>query len=577
MNITFQQVLKREHELLKTAPTEVLAALALSGGGVRAAMVSRGVLDALKKDNLLEHFTYVSAVSGGGYAASEMLEELSESTVASRSFEAPGYRKYGASMAFLLEFLTRLPWLVLIAALFIPFTLNEISSQKQNYWPLTDLAFELAASVFTATVLMRWGIATFLARMPHKKVALRRYRHFPRAVIALVLIFWMYCYFAALVAKDPSLSIYITWQTVAIIIGIFAVPFVSWASHKYLKMEGLDEPLFAYYRHHLKKIFARSNKDLTSFANGQRPYPIFNVTANNNDEILPFELTPIACGAASTYYVATESLPRSIKLADAMAISGSAVDLVNHEWSWLDVLSIFSGGTGSWFPHYFSKKLTWLDKINVSVKMLTNVPSKRILRLYDGGFTDNLGMIALLRRRVKLIVCVDAAYDPEFLFEDLRTTCSFAESEHLAVIDSSPVQQMMHDLRFVGDKVRFVKLNVTYSDPDESAIIIYIKLAARAFQPIRSRKTFSAFPQITTDDQLLTPIQMEDLYEVGKQLAAECIEEVKILMYERPENQQDIPCMVPSHVLNRGSKTGLSRFFVGLIYACAVKILRWPK
>jgi hypothetical protein len=50
-------------------PTE-LAALCISGGGIRSATFALGVLQGLARFGLLEHFHYLSTVSGGGYIGS---------------------------------------------------------------------------------------------------------------------------------------------------------------------------------------------------------------------------------------------------------------------------------------------------------------------------------------------------------------------------------------------------------------------------------------------------------------------------------------------------------------------------
>ena len=47
-----------------------LVGLSLSGGGVRSAVVSLGVLQGLHRGGLLRLVDYLSSVSGGGYAAS---------------------------------------------------------------------------------------------------------------------------------------------------------------------------------------------------------------------------------------------------------------------------------------------------------------------------------------------------------------------------------------------------------------------------------------------------------------------------------------------------------------------------
>jgi hypothetical protein len=48
------------------------AGIGLSGGGIRSASLSLGVLQALAEDDLLRRFDYISSVSGGGYLAGAM-------------------------------------------------------------------------------------------------------------------------------------------------------------------------------------------------------------------------------------------------------------------------------------------------------------------------------------------------------------------------------------------------------------------------------------------------------------------------------------------------------------------------
>ena len=51
--------------------------LALSGGGIRSAAVSLGVLQALNHHNALRNVDYLSTVSGGGYAGSSLSAAMS--------------------------------------------------------------------------------------------------------------------------------------------------------------------------------------------------------------------------------------------------------------------------------------------------------------------------------------------------------------------------------------------------------------------------------------------------------------------------------------------------------------------
>ncbi len=54
------------------ATTGYLTGLALSGGGIRSAAVSLGMLQVLAEEKLLKHFDYLSTVSGGGYIGSAL-------------------------------------------------------------------------------------------------------------------------------------------------------------------------------------------------------------------------------------------------------------------------------------------------------------------------------------------------------------------------------------------------------------------------------------------------------------------------------------------------------------------------
>ena len=56
--------------VLEREPNEALAGLAISGGGLRSATFSLGVLQGLVKSSLFPRFDYLSTVSGGGYLGS---------------------------------------------------------------------------------------------------------------------------------------------------------------------------------------------------------------------------------------------------------------------------------------------------------------------------------------------------------------------------------------------------------------------------------------------------------------------------------------------------------------------------
>ncbi|MBL8300710.1 MAG: patatin-like phospholipase family protein [Rhodanobacteraceae bacterium] len=69
--VDINEVIRAERELLKLPPEDMgqkdTMALCLSGGGIRSATFSLGVLQGLAKRGLLGRFHYLSSVSGGGY------------------------------------------------------------------------------------------------------------------------------------------------------------------------------------------------------------------------------------------------------------------------------------------------------------------------------------------------------------------------------------------------------------------------------------------------------------------------------------------------------------------------------
>src|ERR1700676_4803389 len=66
----FAAELARRKVLYRIAHRLELSALCLSGGGIRSAALSLGVIQALADHKLLDKFNYLSTVSGGGYIGS---------------------------------------------------------------------------------------------------------------------------------------------------------------------------------------------------------------------------------------------------------------------------------------------------------------------------------------------------------------------------------------------------------------------------------------------------------------------------------------------------------------------------
>jgi hypothetical protein len=93
---------RREHYKLRDSQKEHAVGLALSGGGIRSATLSLGVLIALAKRGLLPQFDYLSTVSGGGYLGSfitAFLNSPGNRQIGLRSNELPFRREGGEAEA----------------------------------------------------------------------------------------------------------------------------------------------------------------------------------------------------------------------------------------------------------------------------------------------------------------------------------------------------------------------------------------------------------------------------------------------------------------------------------------------
>src|SRR5215470_14676376 len=67
--LSFDEVLAQENAVLAGDPAQ-RSALCISGGGVRSAIFGLGAVQGLADLGILQHFDYLSTVSGGGYIGS---------------------------------------------------------------------------------------------------------------------------------------------------------------------------------------------------------------------------------------------------------------------------------------------------------------------------------------------------------------------------------------------------------------------------------------------------------------------------------------------------------------------------
>jgi predicted acylesterase/phospholipase RssA len=202
------------------------------------------------------------------------------------------------------------------------------------------------------------------------------------------------------------------------------------------------------------------------------PYPIINASLNlqgsayanrRGREADFFVFTPLYTGSDATGYVRPELTDKEDvalnDLSSAMAISGAAVSpnmgsgtirLLTFTLAFLNIR------LGYWArnPLTFNKAKIEEGICNSKIiKLLKNWvldrkaflliremfsridETSRIVYLTDGGHLENLGVYALLRRRCKLIIAIDAEEDPKLQFPSFLTLERYARIDLGATIE----------------------------------------------------------------------------------------------------------------------------------------------
>ncbi len=193
---------------------------------------------------------------------------------------------------------------------------------------------------------------------------------------------------------------------------------------------------------------------LLSELRGERsaaPYHLVNTALNlqgvhdpqlRQRKTVPFLLSKLFCGSEYTGYCETSSLEkidRDLNLGTAMAVSAGAAGPsmgVKTIKSLTFVMTLLNIRLAYWLPNPNwigrNKWWHWLVHRNPGLACLitealgTPTDRYRFLNCSDGGHIENLGVYELLRRRCRIIVCVDGGGDPKFEFLDLTTLQRYA-------------------------------------------------------------------------------------------------------------------------------------------------------
>jgi hypothetical protein len=148
------------------------------------------------------------------------------------------------------------------------------------------------------------------------------------------------------------------------------------------------------------------------------------------------------------------------------------------------------------------------------------------LNLSDGGHIENMAVYELLRRRCKLIVCVDGEADPDYTFQGLMTLVRHAQLDLGVEIDAD-----LRDLRldpqtgFSRSHYQLCRVYYPAREPGGErpiGLLLYLKLSMTGNESElirRYRGNHPAFPHQTTLDQFFDEEQFEAYRQLGVHVA----------------------------------------------------------
>ena len=316
-----------------------------------------------------------------------------------------------------------------------------------------------------------------------------------------------------------------------------------------------ESSLHSYYRDRLTRTYlarvedgaVRAEEDVPLSALSQRgsgaPYHLINATLNlqgSRDPALRgrqgdfFLFSRYAVGSERTGWAPTERMERrdpSLSLGSAMAIAAATAapnmgSLTIRPLTFL--MTLLDVRMGYWLPHpsrrteplywragrlLLRELLGWLDdrgdRINIT----------------DGGHLENLGVYALLQRRCRFVIAVDAGADPEHSFGALAALIRYARLDLGVEIDIAMDALRLDDS---GRSRRHCAMGVIRypprdGEPPELGYLLYLKSSLTGDEELLLKSYRDAhpdFPHESTADQFFDEAQFEAYRALGEHVAA---------------------------------------------------------
>lgn len=284
------------------------------------------------------------------------------------------------------------------------------------------------------------------------------------------------------------------------------------------------------------------------------PLHIINAAINtpgSTDDILRkrgtarLELSPYAVGGPAIGWTSTARYGSSITLAHALSVSAAAVNSEGGQLvpRWARVLLVLLNcGLGQWFRNptlAYNRALTpeetkdvrfrrwghfWTGYVAREV-FARNSEKDTLVFLSDGGHHDNLGLGALVDRGCRLIVCVDAAADPDFAFTDLARVAEVLHVDAGWTVSLGLADARPKDPKGTAEERRVrssILTGTIHRGKNETIALVYVKASVETDAPfgvLRYAESHPAFPQQSTANQFFDESQFEAYRKLGEYLA----------------------------------------------------------
>jgi hypothetical protein len=309
---------------------------------------------------------------------------------------------------------------------------------------------------------------------------------------------------------------------------------------------------------------------------GDRPYHLVNAHAilvNEPDDPKValrggdnFLIAPAIIGSAATGWMRSRDYLRlqgSLTLASAMAASGAAANAnagytgtgVTRDRFLSAVMSILNIRLGLWVsnPWWLARRRSRPDArrtitptyfrpgLTAGILGFGHHRKAKFLELSDGGHFENLGLYELVRRRLDLIIVVDAERDEKINLSALVSSSNRIKEDFGVVLRFADSDKGKGPALFLGEETKnkyprglpvakspFMVAQIDYParpgfGPAKSGVLIYLKstiVEGLDFATLGYRALNADFPHQTTADQFFDPDQFQAYRDLGRRSCA---------------------------------------------------------